>query len=341
MIIVLAIGWSWAGDAPNCPRPLTTNEIELAARRVQDFLIEDNGAVIRARRANDDMANSLYCLGEPLTPSSAAEILLSHGLITFFSGEVEDAALWFLSARAAAPTLSLDPELAPHEQHPLAVQWSRAREAGGSTPLPTLETGLWFVNGRPSASAPTLGPYMLQRVAPDGTIVETRLIVAPVDADSLAASGTGGESSEDDPTKVAVQPTTALVEQSRATIDNDLVSTADVAAPSRPFPTRTVLGGATFLGGVVLSSAVFFNRGSLCDLPDANGDGNFDCPSGTSIAFWGGLGGMVVGSAVVGVGIRKELRQPQLSVGRVGPHTWGANLSFFLDGRTRPLGTAW
>ncbi|MEN0063353.1 MAG: hypothetical protein AAGA48_14470 [Myxococcota bacterium] len=328
MIMLVAIGVSSAADG--CSKPYTSRDLELSARQVQDRLIQDNGAVLRARPADNELLASIPCVAEPLTPSAAAEVLLAHGLTTFFTGELESAGSWFLAARSAAPELSLNPELAPHERHPLAVQWAQARGGRDNVTLPTLDQGMWFVNGRPTATAPVGHPYLLQQVAQNGTILQTALVTVgppPTAMPPATASASPEPIAAVRPLPEVPEPAPEPVPESVPKVVTLPPSEPVPESSSKPgFPTRTVVGGVLLVGGTALASSVALRRDTLCTLPDANGDGFFDCPTGTTAAFWAGVGGASVGALLGAVGLGTEFRRADVNVGATPGGGWQGEL---------------
>ena len=177
----------------------------------------------------------------------------------------------------------------------------------------------------------TAGPYLLQQIDQDGSVASTRLVPSGV-----PVAGRAGAPAPE-PAVVRVEPSpdpTPASPPGPADIA-DLVPVQRVERPRRPFPIRTFLGGVAVLGGTALSSSVALRRDSLCQLPDTNGDGFYDCPAGTQAMFWGGVGAAAAGVVTIAVGVGTEWRRPELALGPVGSRGWGGHVRIPLGVRRR------
>ncbi|MEO0601497.1 MAG: hypothetical protein AAF211_08680 [Myxococcota bacterium] len=212
----------------------------------------------------------------------------------------------------------------PHDSHPLAVQWARARGERRSLALPTLDGGMWFVNGRPTVNAPAEHPYVLQQVARDGAVLQTKLLSTGTLPVALAEpEPTPEPPSAEAPSVVEAEPTV------QPSVEPYSPPRSVPPREKRDFPVRTVVGGALLAGGAAVASSIALRRAELCTLPDANGDGFFDCGTGTTVAFWTGVGGAAAGAVIGAVGLGKEWRRAEASVG-FGPSGVSGELRFVL-----------
>ncbi len=284
------LAWSSAFAAPCPASPPTAAAVLARAQSVEGALVEDIGVVHRARSIEAELVRDVECTREPLTPYIAGVILQVRGYTAFFAGERVEADRYFTTARLAQPDLLLSPELAPHPAHPLARAWGEARWDELSAVLPPPPAGVWFVNGRPAPTMPKDLPVVLQIVHPDGT-----------------ASGSSIVDGPPGPTSPVLSPPPATPEPAPVVAAAAPELAVDPDQRRRRFPAKIVTGlvlGA--VGGVLVGQAVA-RSDEQCTLPDANGDGFLDCPTGLRVGFWSGVGAASAGGGLAIWGFATEL----------------------------------
>lgn len=275
--------WSTALAAP-CPDvPLTAADVVAQARIVHRRLVEDNGAVLRAREAEGQLIDDLACTAEPLSPHGAAIVLQVRGFTAFFAGEPAVAQRYFASARSAVPDLALSPELAPHPGHPLARAWADTRWDGATQPLPTSMVGRWRVNGRESPVVPRGLPVVLQIVGLDGLVERSSIT--------------------DQPPVVALTPSPSDVP-------------LEPVVPLRRPKVKTAVGMSLIVVGGATAGLVALRSEDWCIEPDRNGDGFSDCPASVIGAYGAGFGLMGIGAGLAIWGLATEVGGPSVRLGR-------------------------
>ncbi|MEN0065732.1 MAG: hypothetical protein AAGA48_26575 [Myxococcota bacterium] len=278
-MITVWLGMAVAQSA-DCELHVPAVEVVALAEAVQRLLVDDNGAVYRARATETQLVEELGCVAEPLSPQGAASVLQIRGFTAFFAGETVDAQAYLASARHAVPDLSLSPQLAPHPAHPLARVWAEAQWDGRTVALPPAPGGVWLVNGRATNAMPQGLPVVLQLVRPDGTVAESSITDRPP----------------------VIEPPPSP----------DVPAKLPTATPG--FPKKFVTGlGVALVGGVAMAVPVV-QSSQRCTLPDSDDDGLGECPTGLLATYWTGVGLVSAGGVLALWGAATEFRKPPLQV---------------------------
>ncbi|MBX2800206.1 MAG: hypothetical protein KTR31_21180 [Myxococcales bacterium] len=285
---VVAVWPLRAAVAAPCDGAVTAHEIRGQASTVQEFLVEDQGAVLRARPAMEVLLGSVACAGETLSRDDAAAVLMTVGLTEYYAGNTDAARRAFGVVRGVVPTIELPTLLAPYATHPLAVLWGDAEVSGRTVRLAAPDDGLIFVNGNPAMQAPADGPFVLQEVGPDGRVLRSAWMSK---AEAIP---------KDDP-----RPRTGR-------------------SPTRFVLPLTVLGAGATMTTIGAANAVgtFGNREMLCNEPDVNGDGKQDCPASVNARYVTEISVASVGAVLAVVGSGLLVRQATLSP--MAGDRWGA-----------------
>jgi hypothetical protein len=143
MVAVWLVGM--AAHAFDCADPVSRPELDAAVDEVQTAWTNVDDTAFRDG-LNTLAGVLLPCMGDAVTPETAARVHLLMGLHLFANGDEENAFASARAARASDPDFVPGPELVPAE-HPLHAVWDAAPEPPRPRKVPEPKAGAVAFDG--------------------------------------------------------------------------------------------------------------------------------------------------------------------------------------------------
>lgn len=281
LVFLLALVWS-APAVAVCPsrsadlqRPI--NEAQAA------FASMDGRSFERASGVADE---ALSCLGEPISPASAASVHRHEALAAFVHDDPARARAAFRSALALQPSYRLPEDIAP-AGNPLAKLYEEARALG-----PGPDEPIWpspgttmLVDGATASALPSDRPVIVQILSGDGAVLSTSYLRV---GGALPAG------------LLTSAPTSSVVVANSSISSVPGVSDLPPRKSARPLLIGAAGAAAGAAGLYALSAVTQARYKEEGAVPDASLDGLVTLNHRAVIAA-GGLGAVGVGLGVVGV----------------------------------------